>query len=83
METSFPGSKLIQLPTALVDVTPSTFILYSCLKDKRLPPVTELVIAGRGSAMGDETFNSLLRVAQALGVPINASQVKRVDHSGC
>lgn len=83
METSFPGSKLIQLPTALVDVTPSTFILYSCLNDKRLPPVTELVIAGRGSAMGDETFNSLLRVAQALGVPINASQVKRVDHSGC
>ena len=33
--------------------------------------------------MGDETFNSLLLVAQAMGVPINASQVKRVDHSGC
>lgn len=82
-ESSFPGSKLIQLPTALVDVTPDTFILFSCLKDQWFPPVTELVIAGRGSTMGDETFNSLLLVAQAMGVPINASQVKRVDHSGC
>ena len=82
-ESSFPGSKLIQLPTALVDVTPDTFILFSCLTDQWFPPVTELVIAGRGSTMGDETFNSLLLVAQAMGVPINASQVKRVDHSGC
>ena len=80
---SVPGGDLIKLPTALVDVSPDAYILFSCLKEPLLPPVRELVIAGRTSSMDDDTFAKLIGIAEAQQVPFNASEVHRVNHTGC
>jgi hypothetical protein len=80
---SVPGGKILQLPTAVVSATPDAFVLFSCLKEPILPPVTELVIASRKETMDDATVASLIAMAQAQGVPFDESDVKRVNHTGC
>lgn len=46
-ETTFPGGKLLQLPTVVVDVSPTSYILFSCLQLPLVPPVHEIVVASR------------------------------------
>ena len=79
-----PGGRLIELPTVVVDATPSTYILYSCLAPLGVAAVSELVVATRSSAVNESMVQRSLAVAKGLGVPFDAAKVTRVSHEkGC
>ena len=78
-----PGGKLVKLPTVLVDITPSTFTLFSCLSVPLLPPVIELVIASRQKTMHAHELADILALATKLKVPYDSSKVRRVNHTTC
>lgn len=78
-----PGGKLLNLPTVVVDVSPQSYVLFSCLELPLLPPVMELVVVTRGAAANATLVASLLGLAKQLGVPFEAADVRRVDHHGC
>ena len=75
-----PGGKLINLPTAVVDVSPdySSFTFYSCLEVAG-QSVKEVVIATKEKEVGEETISKLVDTAIEYGVDIKPSDIKRVD----
>lgn len=78
-----PGGSLLQLPSVVVDVTPSTLILFSCVDAPLVGDVAELVLATRSPQPSPAAVHRELQLAKALGVPFSAADVKSVDHSKC
>lgn len=72
---AFPGGKLLQLPTVIVDVQESadgssydTATIYSCLDPLDVAEIPELVFAGRQPVMSNETLSSLVSFALPLAL---------------
>ena len=84
-----PGSKLLTLPTVVVDATVGadgrydTLTLYSCLKALGVAEVQELNIMTRSETVSAADIDALVAKALQLGVPVDDSDVTRDSHTGC
>jgi len=89
-KAQMPGAGLLTLPTAVVDVSPgrngsrlySELIMYSCTT-KLGARISELVIATRTPTVDDAALARLEALAVAQGVGMQASQIKRSNHTKC
>jgi hypothetical protein len=83
-----PGSKLLTLPTVVVDATVGvdglydSLTLYSCLKALGVAEVQELNIMTRTKAASADV-DALVSAALQQGVPVDDKGITRDDHSKC
>jgi hypothetical protein len=78
---AMPGGQLLVLPTVVVDVTPKTLILFSCVSVPFVGHVSELVVATRSASPAPDAISQQLALAQELGVPFTKGDVKWSNHS--
>merc|ERR1712048_741989 len=57
-------------------------ILHSCY-GVLVSSVSELIFATRSPHVDDDAVNRMIELVQRQGVPIKASNLKRVDHTKC
>ena len=89
-KAQMPGAGLLTLPTAVVDVSPgrngsrlySELIMFSCTT-KLGARISELVIATRTPTVDDAALARLEALAVAQGGGMQASQIKRSNHTKC
>ena len=81
-KAKMPGSKLLTLPTVIVDATADTMTLFSCINPLHAAQVNELVFATRKPTIDNATLQAMKDVARQLGVP-SIDKLKTVDHSSC
>jgi hypothetical protein len=80
---AMPGGQLLKLPTVVVDITPETLMLFSCVDLPLVGNVIELVVATRSASPDAAVISQQLSLAQELGVPFVREDVKLSSHSRC
>ena len=83
-----PGSKLLTLPTVIVDVQADfdgnpydRIILYSCLDVLDAVPIVELVFITRVKSPSDTYLAAMEKTARDLGVSWDSTKLKVTDQT--
>eukprot|EP00656_Telonema_subtile_P001660 TRINITY_DN10726_c0_g1_i1.p1 TRINITY_DN10726_c0_g1~~TRINITY_DN10726_c0_g1_i1.p1 ORF type:complete len:175 (-),score=36.52 TRINITY_DN10726_c0_g1_i1:238-762(-) len=82
-QAKMPGGKFLTLSTVMVDVTPSSMIMYSCVAPLHAAQVDELVFATRSPEVDAATLAQMKATARGAGVVWDDKRLKSVDHSKC